>query len=360
MDKFIQKYHSVTTNKYAILLLVYFIHFKFFFQIVLDIESIVLDIALYVFLLLGINYKRIKYSFLILIPILGICILNAAARNIFVILLSTYIVSQLPLKTILFHNLSAQFIVFILASICLVLGITTSELFPQTVLDMRVRYDYGMGNPNTFALFIYSFIVNLYLYKGAYRKKYLFIIGVIAWFVFSYTGSRTFFMSVLMLLIFSALGNLWKRYPRISKFFLMLTPVLIFCAVFYFSRNYILFPEVNLLFSGRLDLYSRLLSAVNYSDYLIGTDLINTETIDSSFFHILFEGGIIPFSIFVLLYFNFVCKANRNQLSAIVPLLASIFTAALTESVLTFVLIFGNMIIWILLYKTYLNKEIPL
>lgn len=359
MDKFVQKYYSVATDKYAILL-VYFIHFKFFLQIVLDIESVIMNVLLYVFLLLGIDYRRVKYSFLILIPILGICILNVAARNIFVILLSTYIVSQLSLKTILFHNLSAQLIIFFLSSICLFFGITTSELFQQTVLDMRIRYDYGMGNPNTFALFIYSFIINLYLYKGIYYKKYLFIIGIIAWMVFSYTGSRTFFMSVLILLIFRVLGKLWARYPLILKFSLITTPILIFSAVFYFSQNYISYPEVNLLFSGRLDLYNKLLSSVGYFDYLIGTDLINTETIDSSFLHLLFEGGVIPFSLFVLLYFNFIRKADKNQLSAIVPLMASVFTVALTESVLTFVLIFGNMIIWILLYKTYLNKRIPL
>ena len=360
MDKFVQKYYSVVTNKYVILLLVYFIHLKFFLQIVLEIESAVADILLYVFLLLGINYKRIKYSFLILIPILFICFLNAEARNIFVILLSTYIVSQLSLKTILFHNLSAQLIIFVLSSICLFLGITTSEMFQQTVLDMRIRYDYGMGNPNTFALFIYSFIINLYLYKGIYHKKYLFIIGIIAWIVFSYTGSRTFFISVLILLTLSFFGKLYKRYPQISKSTLIIAPILIFSAVFYFSKNYILFPEVNILFSGRLELYNKLLSSVSYSNYLIGTELINTETIDSSILHLLFEGGIIPFSLFILLYFNLVCKINKNQLSAVASLMASVFCVALTESILTFVLIFGNMIIWILLYKTYLKKRIYL
>lgn len=360
MDKLVQKHDSVITNKYAILLLLYFIHFKFFLQVVLENESVVTNVLLYVFLLLGINYNRIRYSFFILIPILGICLLNSAARNIFVILLSTYIVSQLPLKTIIFHNLSAQLIIFILCSICLVLGITTSELFQENALDMRIRYDYGMGNPNTFALFIYSFIINFYLYKGICHKKYLFIIGVIAWMVFSYTGSRTFFMSVLSLLILSLLGKLWERHSLISKFLLISAPILIFCAVFYFSMNYSLFPEVNLLFSGRLGLYNSLLSSLSYSDYIIGTELINTETIDSSFLHLLFEGGIIPFLLFVLLYFNFVFKSKKNQLSAIVPLMASVFAVALTESVLTFVLIFGNMVIWILLYKTYLNKAIPL
>ena len=150
------------------------------------------------------------------------------------------------------------------------------------------------------------------------------------------------------------------RNPLILKFKLKTNPILIISAVFYFSQNYISYPEVNLLFSGRLDLYNKLLSLVGYFDYLIGTDLINTETIDSSVLHLLFEGGVIPFSLFVLLYFNFIRKADKNQLSAIVPLMASVFTVALTESVLTFVLIFGNMIIWILLYKTYLNKRIPL
>lgn len=360
MDKFVQQYCSIVTNKYTILLLLYFIHFKFFLQIVLNVESVWLSALLYVLLLLGINYKHIKCSFLILIPIVGICILNPVAANIFVIFLSTYIVSQLPFRTILYHNLSAQIIIFILSSICLFLGITTSELFQQTAQDMRIRYDYGMGNPNTFALFVYSFIINLYLYKGIYHKTYLFIIGVIAWMVFSYTGSRTFFISVVILLIFTFLGRIWKQYPLVSKFSLVIAPILIFSATFYFSQNYIFFPEVNLLFTGRLNLYNSLLSSVSHLDYLIGTDLINTETIDSSFLHLLFEGGVIPLSLFGLLYLNFVCKSSKKQLSAIVPFIASIFTVALTESILTFVLVYGNMIIWILLYKTYLCKKVTL
>lgn len=358
MGKIVYNYRALATNKYAILFLLYFVHLKFFIQIVLDIESAPLDITLYVLLLLGINYKRVKRSFLVLIPIMGISLLNPAARNIFVILLCTYITAQLPIRTILYHNILAQIIVFSLSTICLSLGITESVMFQQTALDMRVRYDYGMGNPNTFAMFVYSFIINLYLYKGIFYKRYLFIIALIGWSVFSYTGSRTFFVSVLVLLLFSCLRNLWSSQPRFSKLLLIIVPILIGVAVFYFSLNYTLYPEVNLLFTGRLDLYNRLLSSVSYSDYIFGTGRINEETIDSSYLHLIFEGGVIPLLLFMILYINLVYKANRKELAAILPLFASVFVFGLTESVLTFVLVFGNMIIWILLYKTYITRHI--
>ena len=124
MDKLIQDYQSLITNKYSVLFLLYFIHLKFFTQIVLDTPSIIMDIALYLLLLLGVNYRRVKLCFFVLIPIVLLCVLNPAATNIFVILISTYIVAQLPFRTILFHNLCAQIIVFLLCTICLYLGIT--------------------------------------------------------------------------------------------------------------------------------------------------------------------------------------------------------------------------------------------
>ena len=106
MDKLVQDYQLLITNKHSSLFLLYFIHLKFFTQIVLDASSVFMDIALYLLLLLGINYRRVKLTFFVLIPIVVICVLNPAASNIFVILLSTYIVSQLPFRNILFHNLS--------------------------------------------------------------------------------------------------------------------------------------------------------------------------------------------------------------------------------------------------------------
>lgn len=360
MDKLVQNYQLLITNKYSVLFLLYFIHLKFFTQIVLDASSILMDIALYILLLLGVNYRRVKLSFFVLIPIVLLCVLNPAASNIFVILLSTYIVSQLPFRTILFHNLCAQVIIFFLCTVCLYLGVTETAVMEATLLDARVRYDYGMGNPNTFALFVYSFLINLYLYKGKNSKICLFLMALIAWNVFSYTGSRTFLLSVVFLLLCYCINKLCECWPKFFKFGLIVAPVLIYCFIFYFALNYTLYPEVNLIFSGRLDLYNSLLSSVSSMNYLLGTDLINEITIDSSYLHILFEGGVLTLFIFFVLYFNLIIKIDSKSLSVIFPLLVSVLVFGLTESVLTFVLIYGNMILWVLMYDVYTKGSVEL
>ena len=40
------------------------------------------------------------------------------------------------------------------------------------------------------------------------------------------------------------------------------------------------------------------------------------------------------------------------------PLLVSVFMVGLTENILTFALLFGNMIVWVILYKIYKGESI--
>ena len=117
---------------------------------------------------------------------------------------------------------------------------------------------------------------------------------------------------------------------------------------------------MDLIFSGRLDLYDSLLSSVSLSNYLFGTELINEITIDSSYLHILFEGGILSLLIFLLLYSNLIIKIDSKDLATIFPVLMSVLMFGLTESVLTFVLLYGNMIIWILMYNVYIKGDTEL
>lgn len=352
MDRIIPNIESkVVCNKYITLFLLYFIHIKFFVQIILDFNIFLFDAIFYATLLLGLDYKRLRYHFLLVIPIAIISIVNPAAKNLLAILISTYIISQLPLKTILYHNLSAQAIIFILSSFCLFIGITDSVMFEQTDFDMRVRYDYGMGNPNTFALFVYSFLINLYLYKGINKKMFFLIFVPVTCFVSSYTGSRTFLMSMFVLFLMVLMNKFWRRHLRFVKSIMLIFPIFLIIAIVCFSWKYANYPEINELFSGRLMLYHLLFFSLSLNDLLLGTNLINELTIDNSFLHLIFEGGIFLFLCFVYLYYSFVKKISNKNVTIIFPLFISVFVFALTESILTFLLIYGNMIVWILIYK---------
>lgn len=358
MDGTVQQSMPLVYRKKLILLLIMFVHLKFFVQIVMDIQFVLMDLTLYVLLLACIDYRRIRWSLLVLVPIAFVSLINPAARNIFVIFLLTYIISKLPLKTILWYNIISQFAIFTTATVFLLLGITESELFQQTVFDTRVRYDYGMGNPNTFALFIYSAIINLYLFAGYRNRLVMWIIFIIALWVAKYTGSRTFLVAVLFLLFCNCIKKFFETKKNLTKVLYALMPLLFFGLIFFFSIHYLEFPAVNLLFSGRLELYNSLITQSSPMQILIGTPLINEKTIDNSFLHIIYEGGIIPLAIFLYLYYNLLFRSNPKELSILFPLFISVFMVGLTESVLTFTLIFGNMIVWIVLYKVFMGETL--
>ena len=353
-----QQTMPIVYRKKLVLFLIMFIHLKFFVQIVMDIQFVLMDLALYGLLLACIDYRRIRWSFVLLVLIAMVSLMNPAARNIFVIFLLTYIISKLPLQTILWYNLISQIVIFSVATIFLLLGITEAELFQQTVFDTRVRYDYGMGNPNTFALFTYSAIINLYLFAGYRNRWVMWIIFIVGLVVAKYTGSRTFLVAVLSLIICNLIKRRFEIRKNITKVIYAVMPLLFFGIIFYFSINYMEFPAVNLLFSGRLELYNSLITQSSPMQVLIGTPLINEKTIDNSFLHIVYEGGIIPLVIFIYLYYNLLFRSNLKELSILLPLFISVFMVGLTESVLTFTLIFGNMIIWVIMYKVFMGETL--
>ena len=357
MDRFIQLSNSgenVTYNIFFPLLLLYYVHFKFFAQTVIGVESIIVDIMFYGLLFLGIDYKRIRYFILIFVLVIPICMIIPAAKNMFAIFVTTCIIAQLPLKKILFHNIIAQLIIFALSSFCIFIGIIEPKMFEITDIDGRIRWDYGMGNPNTFALFAYSFLINLYLILDTNKKTYM-VLFLITMLVSLYTGSRTFLISMIVLLFLSNIKISKTTHIKVIKNILRTFPVLIIFLIFYLSHNVESYNELNLLLSGRLTLYNSLLSSVSYKEYFLGTTLVNELTIDSSFLHLVFEGGVIPFAIFFYLYFKYVANICIENIGKTLPLLSSILLFSLTESVLTFLLIYGNMIIWILMYKNILN-----
>lgn len=349
---------QVIYRKGLVLSLICFVHFKFFVQIILGIEFFLFDMILYIMLLACVDYRRVRYSFFILLPVAFVSLINPAARNMFVIFLLTYLVGKLPLRTTISYNLIAQGLIFFFSTICLLLGITESVMFEQTAIDTRIRYDYGMGNPNTFALFIYSALLNLYLYIGIRKRYVMWIILAIALATAKYTGSRTFLVAMIFLLICNMLRGFFATRPRLSRFLLAIMPVVLISAIFYFSLHYQEYPAVNILFTGRLELYNSLITSVPPSQMLFGSPLINEKTIDNSFLHVVYEGGIIPFAVFLFLYYNAAFRSKGSEIAVLIPVFVSVFMVGLTESILTFVLIFGNMIVWIMMYKIYMGEKI--
>lgn len=333
------------------------LYLKFIVQIVLDDSNLLLDLLLYMLLIAGLADRKFRPEFFIVVLFAVISVLNPAARNIFLIFATVYALREFSIRELASVNLCMQTLVFITTALLLWGGVTHSEMFQQSLLDQRERWDFGYGNPNTFALFVYSIMVNAYLLVSRkYTKVLMFLIlGVSVW-VYAYTKSRTFlFVVVLLVLMHGAVNIGWMRQRILSnKWLLYLVPGVFMGSILFLSRYVARFPLLDLGFSGRLSLYNDFLGSISKVNYLIGTPLVNEETIDSSYLHILFEGGIIAFVLFYAMYIATVRRMNEKNV-CILPLLIGFLTFGLTESLFTFVLIFGNMIIWSILYAGWRN-----
>lgn len=358
MDSIIQRTNLNTLfRKVLMCLLIVLIYTKFVVQIVLDQSFVILDLLLYFLLLLSIDYRKVKVSIFFIFVLILTSLINPAARNIFLIFLSSYILSELKTETVIKINLLTSFTVLAFCSFFLLFGITKSEMFNQTLWDMRERWDYGMGNPNTFALFIYSVVINMYLLFSRKSKLVILFIVIVSYITYSYTASRTFGGAVLLLLIAHVLR--FKLSTSCSfKYLLISIPVFVFFGVIYFSINVEKYTLINFLFSGRLELYGNFLRSLSLSHYIIGSPLINEETIDSSFLHIYFEGGVFVFIVFCLMIYKTIQKSTSKERELFIPLFISVFAMGLTESILTFILIFGNMIVWQIFFRLFYRKSI--
>lgn len=345
-------------RKLSIFLLIGCFYLKFFFQIVLKVDSVLMDVALYPFLLMAVNYRKLRIDFFVIFLFVVISVLNSAARNVFLIFLCTYILRDINLKKIALMNCCYAFIILVITFFMLQAGSLKAEMFPQTLLDRRVRWDFGFGNPNTFALFMFSIIINMYIFLAQKHKYFLFFFTAsVSYMVYSYTASRSFLSAILVFYIVLLLINSGKMFKDwiFNKYLLLGLPLLLtgFILVIAPKIEEVLFLDV--VFSGRLSLYNNFLSGLSLKDFWIGTSAINEETIDNSYLHLLFEGGILCYALFYYLYYETVKYLNDSSFY-ILPVVLSILVYGLTESVFTFVLIWGNMIIWIVLYQFSLRR----
>lgn len=335
------------------------LYLKFVFQMILDSHLILLDFILYVSILFLLIPQKITISLAVVLLFVCISFFNPSARNFFLILGITYASRIYTMKQLISMNLCLQLLVFITTCFLLWYGTTHSEMFFQTAMDQRERWDFGYGNPNVFALFIYSILVNIYLL--IYDKKYvspvlvvLFILVILP--VYNYTHSRTFLLAFLMLIMthFVVIKQRIKLLIRV-KIVLYLMPAIILLFILMVVDNMSEYRLLNVLLSGRLALYRTLVENLSFKDYLLGTPLITEgETIDNAYLHILFEGGLLGFVVFYYLYYKTIKSINKDSYY-IVPIFVSFLSYGMTESIFTAVLYVGNMIIWFLMYRRSFN-----
>lgn len=332
---------------------IFTIYTKFFLLTVLEQTSIFFDLLLYLSLVGSLNYRKISYFILFAGFISILAFMNPAFKNIFLIILSSYIISKNELCGIIKINLFFQFFIFLICTYFLLFNIIEAKQFAQTLFDTRERWDYGMGNPNIFSSFIFSIITSIYLLFYKHSKIIIILILTIAIATYTYTYSRSFILSCFTLLILYTLRHEISKHITFFKRILLLLPIIMLILIYFLSINYTDYEVIDLILSGRLKLYANMISQLSFADYIIGTPLVNEETIDSSFIHIFFEGGLFVFLLFYIVYYKLI--RNINQV-ILIPYLFSLFSYGITESIMTYILNYGNMIFWIILFGNYRNN----
>lgn len=332
--------------------LVVLFYLKLLFQILLEYDALLLDIFLYVLLLISFDIRKVNRDLIFIVVLAILSLFNAATRNLFLILFSVYLLKGWSLQRFAIINLICCMgllggVVFLQA-----FGVLKAKMFDLYLLDDRERWDFGFGNPNTFSLFIYSVILNIYIAfvdKWKYGLPLLLLIFSLG--IFSYTGSRTFMLSVIILVGFHYYFLNRKKFKAI-KVVCMFLPVVFMGLLVYLSLNAIDFGMLNLALSGRLELYHKFLADLSWLDFLIGNSQVNNldTIIDSFYLQLLFQGGIL--GVGYIMYLNYATVRNIGYESRFLfPVLLSFWAYGIGESIGVFILIFGNMIFWMILLK---------
>lgn len=340
-------------------LLVFLFYLKFLIQILLNVKSPWLDIPLYLLLLTSFNYRKVNLIVFGIFYFALISLLNSAARNVFLIFLTIYTLRIWSVRQFAIVNLFVSLIFFIVTVFLLYGDVLHSKIFSFSLLNYRERWDFGYGNPNTFALFIFSILVNSYIvFVGKFKNVILPVMLLVGFVVYSYTGSRTFFISIIVLIIIHY-SIIYQNGFLLIKKTLVYFPFVVILFLLFLIFNVSDFAIVNLVLSGRLDLYNSFILKMSLLDFFIGSSIINdAETvIDSSYLHLLFECGIFGLLIFLVSYIKMM-KYIDIHMKYYLPVVVSILFYGITESLFTYVLIFGNMILWFILSKSIIVNKV--
>lgn len=348
-----------SVHKFIAILIVAVIYIRYFIIVISDGTNLFLDLILYALLLAALIRRKYRKEFIIAIIMAGISLINSSSRNFFLIFTVMYLLYVFSIRQIAIINITFQISLLLIVSYMLAAGSLKSQMFPMTLMDTRERWDYGFGNPNTFALFVFSVLSNLYILL---YKKFPICLSVIliitATIIGKYTGSRTFFLCVVLLLFLYWL----VRYKQIRKtiirhkFWLYLLPLIITTGLFFGIKYIDRIPEINLLLSGRLTLYHELINNTSIKGYILGNPAVQEELIDNGYIHLILEGGVVSFFVFIALYEFFIFRLNRQSIYYL-PLLISFLAYGMTESIFTFILNFGMMVFWSILYASYIDYK---
>lgn len=299
----------------GVFLLLLFLNLKFAAITIVQSRSVAIDAIVYLLFIFTFNYSNWTYKSLIKMTIfIGIYTLinfSSYKLNVLMPLIIIQCVSGISYTKYLK-------ITFIITGITLLLmymiygeGLNMSGF--SFIIDRKTRMTFGFGHPNSAALYYYCLIINglLLLYFSKYKKYILYFMVLIIplWFyIYGKTASRSFILSIFVLYISYIYYYFVEKYNykvlyKLAGYVCVLLLFLFTAITLYFSTTRLDNKFLDRVLSKRLTYYNIFLEKVNTLDFLFGSDAYKDLVIDSSYLHLLFEGGIL----FLLGFVFFMC-----------------------------------------------------
>lgn len=277
-------------------------------------------------------------------------------------------VAAITFRKLDYKYITIQFFFMQLIALCIRMFLQSNGMLDERVwytekIEGGVSFDLGYGNPN--ALGMVSFFVCCYLYIIMYEKRKwfaFFVVLLISLFSFGYTASRTSFYLSLLLMFACFIPNRLLHEFVYQKIILLSLPLALLMSFFlsaYLLYNY---SFVNIVLSGRLGLFSQLLSMFDtLFDFVTGIPIDVTDfdfPVDNVIAYMLICGGIVFVLLFIIQYYIIV--QYRNYIPAfMLVVLMLIVLSGLSENYWAKFGYTGASFTWILLFnQSYINKNI--
>lgn len=357
---------DLTVKELGVLLLLIFLNFKFIGITVLQNRSIIVDICVYLLLLLTFNYSRWTYKSLfytsISVSIYTLINFSPFKMNVLMPLLIMQCASSIKFRKYLLLNFIVTLFTLIMFYLLYGQGVNLGGY--AYMIDRKTRMTFGFNHPNVAALYYYCLFINglLLVYYNNRLRKYtiLYLLLIIPIWVFIYikTVSRSYLLSIFVLYftIFYYLFGLFvknKNILKYSKYPFIFLMILYTSITIFFSLNRDKYVVLDKIFSKRLTYYDRLFHRIDKFDFLFGSSSYNELVIDSSYVHLLFEGGIFFF--FFFCFFYIISAINMVKEKVIIPICVTVsfLTYGLMETNLLYSMLIGTNIFWVTLFHYY-------
>jgi len=361
-----------TYKELGVFLLLLFMTLKLVSIVITHNRSLFIDIIVYLLLIVTFNYSNWTYESLfktgIVVGIYTLINFSPYKLNILMPLLVMQSVSSIRFKRYLAINFIITGIFLIVMFVVYGEGVNMGAY--NFVIDRKTRMSFGFNHPNVAALHYFCFLANgfLLVYYSKFKKHltlYLLLIIPLWLYIYQMTASRSFILTILTLYstyiyyLFGLFINK-KNILRIIGYITILLPFIFSSITVLLSLEKQKLILLDRLLSNRLTFYNWFLHTLEPLDFFFGSNTFKDFVIDSSYLHLLFEGGIFFFLGFCVFYvLSTVNMFNKKEWIPILVIL-SFMVYGLMESMLLYGMLIGTNLFWVLLYFYYQKGKMRL